>query len=343
MAGQAVGDEVDQVCVGELAGRQVGSDLQRGPTGGVARRLFDHPPAEREDQSGVGGDRDERTGLHQADAGPVPAQQRLDADHGTVPQAHDRLEVQHHLVGPQGLAQGVLHLEAGHRLVPQADVEQGRAVAAPLLGVVHRQVGVLEQLGRVGRAGGVDHADAGRHHDPAPGQVDGRGQGIGQAGRQCGHRLGTVEVRAQHHELVAADARYQVGRTQGPAEAVAHLLQQLVAGIVAEAVVDELEAVEVDEQEPGSHPFVSERVSQPRQQLAAVGEAGEVVVERAVGEAGLEVVAVDGDGGEVGRERHEVAIIGQQLAVVVAQEDEPADQALGAGEVDGERPDVPTA
>jgi hypothetical protein len=49
------------------------------------------------------------------------------------------------------------------------------------------------------------------------------------------------------HELVAADAADGVALAQHRAQPLAHALQQLVAGRVAERVVDELEVVEVHE------------------------------------------------------------------------------------------------
>ena len=58
-----------------------------------------------------------------------------------------------------------------------------------------------------------------------------------------------VEVRQQDQELVAALAREQVGRAHDAAQAHRDPPQQLVAGRVAEAVVDGLEVVEVDVQQ----------------------------------------------------------------------------------------------
>ena len=59
---------------------------------------------------------------------------------------------------------------------------------------------------------------------------------------------GSCEVRAQHDELVAAEAAREVGRAQHRREPFGGRGEQLVAGRVAERVVHVLEVVEVDEQ-----------------------------------------------------------------------------------------------
>ncbi len=61
--------------------------------------------------------------------------------------------------------------------------------------------------------------------------------------------VGILDRTHQDRELVTGQARGDVVGAQDPAEAVGHVLQDTVAGGVTEAVVDELEAVEVDEQQ----------------------------------------------------------------------------------------------
>ena len=65
-------------------------------------------------------------------------------------------------------------------------------------------------------------------------------------GQRDGVRL-ALEVLAQHGELVAAQPRHHVARAHVLADAPRHLDQEGVAGAVAHAVVDQLEAVEVEE------------------------------------------------------------------------------------------------
>ena len=66
-----------------------------------------------------------------------------------------------------------------------------------------------------------------------------------------GDQLGAGRQRqllGDHHELVAAEAPERVGLADDAVEPRGHRAQQLVAGVVAERVVDALEVVEVDEQ-----------------------------------------------------------------------------------------------
>ena len=65
-----------------------------------------------------------------------------------------------------------------------------------------------------------------------------------------------VDVLEQDDELVAAEARRGVGGAHAPDQPPRGLAQELVAGRVAEAVVDVLERVEVDEQDRGARDSV---------------------------------------------------------------------------------------
>ncbi|MDT4836609.1 hypothetical protein FQZ97_703160 [compost metagenome] len=84
------------------------------------------------------------------------------------------------------------------------------------------------------------------------------------------------------HEFVAAEAGQGVLLAHMAAQALGHLLQQLVAHIVAEGVVEILEVVQIDEQQ-GAVQLVASALRQGMlqavEQQAAVGQAGEQVVE----------------------------------------------------------------
>ena len=85
----------------------------------------------------------------------------------------------------------------------------------------------------------------------------------------------------QQAKLVAAPARYRIARTHATAEAFGGLPEQAVAGVVAEAVVDFLELVEVDEQHR-RHLLVAirhlHRLLQAVDEKAAIRQAREIVV-----------------------------------------------------------------
>ena len=108
---------------------------------------------------------------------------------------------------------------------------------------------------------------------------------LGERGGVC--RLGEADL--QDGELVAAHARDRVGLAHQGRAGARHLLQQLVAGGVAQRIVDVLEVVEV-EQVAGhdlARPHARESQLQPLVQQHAVGQVGQRVVERHVGDAAL--------------------------------------------------------
>ena len=109
-----------------------------------------------------------------------------------------------------------------------------------------------------------------------------------------GRLRGIVDLLQQHDELVAAEPRDDVARAQAFAQARAHLAQQHVAGLVAERVVDDLEAVEVDEQHRELAVVAPRRLDRQPEQLRehhAIRQAGEAVVRREVLDALLGALA----------------------------------------------------
>ncbi len=106
---------------------------------------------------------------------------------------------------------------------------------------------------------------------------------------------GLIGLGQQDAELVPAQSGDQVGLPDGAEEPGVELLEDLVAAVVAEGVVDLLEAIQVEYQEreagvrpPGRRDGVSDM---PDQQ-GAVGEAGQLVVRRLVGQLRLGHLAV---------------------------------------------------
>ena len=100
--------------------------------------------------------------------------------------------------------------------------------------------------------------------------------------RDRGGRLDGRVVQ-QHRELVAAEPGRGVAGPDAAADPVGHRGQQLVAGLVAEAVVDRLEPVQVDEEHAGRLGRLAPRRQHPVEDLqeqAAVRQAGHRVVVR---------------------------------------------------------------
>ena len=190
----------------------------------------------------------------------------------------------------------VLGLELAHGLRGHRGLEQLHA-APELLGSVHRQIGFADQVPCTGLA------------RPGAGDPDARPdlQLVAMYEERLGDRgpraFGDTErlalpaqVLAQDHELVPSVADHGVARPQGPLQAPRHLDQQVVAGVVAEAVVDALEPVKIEEQErqrSRSPARAPDRHVEAIEQQDAVREAGERIVQRLVGEAGGGPLALD--------------------------------------------------
>ena len=151
---------------------------------------------------------------------------------------------------------------------------------AHALGLVHRDVRALQQPHRVaGVPGEQRDADAGVDVDADA--ADGEGVLERRAQPQPGGaRRRLVAGLEDDRELVAAEARERVVVAQELLQARADLAQDLVAGVVAERVVELLEAVEVDQQQRElavARGRGGDRRVQRVDEMAAVAEPGEVV------------------------------------------------------------------
>ena len=163
---------------------------------------------------------------------------------------------------------------------------RGRAVPAGRLGGVERQVGIGEEVRRVAGMLRIEReAEARPGRDDPPADRHRRVQGVQDAVRQGAEaalaiRSGLVPVH-DDDELVAAEARHEVAGVDGAAQAPGDLLEQRVAGIVAQRIVDLLERIEIEEDEPDPGPVRRRPVQggiEGRLEERAVREPGEDVV-----------------------------------------------------------------
>ena len=254
---EGAGHVLEQVGLLELAHRQVDAEervgLEREPALPVAGGLaggVQHPAADGHDQAGVLGQGDELARHDQAPVGMVPADQRLQPGQAAAAELDHRLVADGELLADDGPAQRRLEVEPLHGPGVHGRVEHPDPGPAGRLGRVHGHVGVAQQpLGVLVAAAG--HADP----DAGPGQhlAAGHGDRGAQDGRQPlaqGDRLGLVaDLGDEHGELVAAEPGRQVVRLQAAPQPLGHHPQDLVAGGVAEAVVDGLEVVQVQQQQ----------------------------------------------------------------------------------------------
>src|SRR5207244_10910105 len=103
------------------------------------------------------------------------------------------------------------------------------------------------------------------------------------------------EVLEENGELAAAETSSRVAVSQRALEALGHRDQDLVAGRVAQAVVDDLEVVEVEEEDGGqaSPPLqAAQGQAEPVEEEGPVRQTGEGVVQGLVDELLLGLLAL---------------------------------------------------
>ena len=179
----------------------------------------------------------------------TPADQRLDREDRAGVQVDLGLVVQDELVAQNGAAQRLVHPKLF--LDPEIDLRlvELERVASALLGPVHGGVGVGEQgLGVAPVVGKGRNSDAAGDAQDVP--VD--PHLLRDRRLKAGHRfrdvLDALGLVAEHDdEFVAAEPHHDVRRAHAPTIRRGDGPEQLVAGVVAEAVVDVFEIVDVDE------------------------------------------------------------------------------------------------
>ncbi len=145
--------------------------------------------------------------------GMLPAHERFGADAPRIVESHDRLEVQPQLVALDRAVQRVPGRVASERASADRVVEELDAARSGVLRVVHRGVGVPEQLvGSLGTGRRQRDADAdthvgfgAAHHERLRERVE---QAPADFEGSCPREV-VREVLAQDRELVAAEARRQ--------------------------------------------------------------------------------------------------------------------------------------
>jgi hypothetical protein len=161
-------------------------------------------------------------------------------------------------------------------------IEQVVAVLARQLGQVHGLVGMAQQGFGVLLVVGVERdTDAGAEHQFLAVDGDRPRHPLQQALQAADAFLRRLQADQQHHELVAAEAGHGIVLAHRFADAARDFDQHAVANGMAEAVVDRLEAVEVEvahRQQALLALGAGQRLRQPVGQHDAVGHAGKGVV-----------------------------------------------------------------
>ncbi len=181
------------------------------PALALAAGLAERPGADRQEEAGGVGERQERFGREHAVARMAPAQERLGTDHLARGDVDARLVDEEQLVPREAVAQLFHHRRGRGRVLVQHGGEELVAVAAELLRAVHRQVGEAQQRGDVVAV--LRHAgdaDARAGSDLVLADAVGLAELVQQLLRHRGGLAGIGDVLQQHAELVAADARHEV-------------------------------------------------------------------------------------------------------------------------------------
>ncbi len=251
MSGEHVGHGHRQPRIVELCRRQVDRHgVARRPGRGDLDRMLEHLETERHDEAGLLGDTDEFVRPNRTDDRVVPAGQRLGRHDGPRLDLDDRLEVRDDqaLVERQGKA---LHdrIPADH-LGTSTVVELRKASPSRILRPVHRRVRIPQERSRE-RGEVTTRCDADRRRDSKVQtlEVDRFVEGRLQS---TGDQLEIVDTRDpfhHHDELVATEAGDEGIATRRCLQSSSQFGQEHVAGCVPVAVVDQLEAIDVDEEE----------------------------------------------------------------------------------------------
>ena len=259
----------------------------------MAGHVGDHPrvhqPVDLLDQPAFLTDIQEGTRCEDAALFMPPPQQRLRTDPVATAQPHHRLVERLERLGVDRAAQVRFHVEDAGGFITHLFVEHHAAVAPLALGAIHRRIRIAQHVLAVlvARMPQRD-AHAGGGEQFAPGHPHRRAQCSQHAPAQfLGHQR-ALEVLGQDRELIAAQARDHVTAAHSAHDAAAGLDQQFVADCMTDAVVDQLEAVEIKEQhrEAGLMPSGCGRdgARQSLQQLRAIRQAGQAIMQGLVGE-----------------------------------------------------------
>ena len=218
----------------------------------------------------------------------APADERLNAPQRSGSQCEQRLVEEEELVVGDGPAQVEVEIVVGGDAGVPVGVKDAEASAAGAFGLVQGDVGLPQEHARAGqRVGRDDGADTGGDGEvgalPHEALADSSHRSTGD---QACVGLGT-QVGVQQNELVPPDAGHRVTAPRDPGQAPAHLGQHRVTGVVAERVVDGLEVVEVDEEQPDTAMVAvqgCQGLGQAVHERQPVGHPGEAVVKGLVPE-----------------------------------------------------------
>ena len=239
-------------CLLKLQRRHVDRHLQRharaAPGGRLPHRLAEHPFANGDDETRLLGHRDELRRRHLAQLRIAPAQQRFGADDGALAMIDLRLVGHAKALRGQRLAHRMVQPHARAQVGVVAGLVKAKRRAAALLGALHRGFGVADQFAALAAVAREQRdADAAGQRELAA--ID-RVAAAGDVEHASGRRFGAALV-----EPCTSSANWSPPKRASRSPCRRQVLMRSATSIstrspiAAQAVVDLLEAIEVEQQQ----------------------------------------------------------------------------------------------
>jgi hypothetical protein len=222
----------------------------------------------------------------------LPSDQCLNGTHPAIVESHDGL-IEHSELAPlDGASEISLELEPAHGVCIHPQMEHCIPGLAMALRLVHGQIGIPQQIVRSAFAWAAnrDADTGGNEHIPAT-EAEWSGKVMEDPVGHQARFLRLSNTFEKNRELVAAQTGDGILRSQAGLDAPGNRQQELVTDVVSQAVVNQLEIVEVKEKH-GDRLAVAfgtrKSVGQPIQEQGAIREAGQRIRESLMGERFLE-------------------------------------------------------
>jgi len=217
-----------------------------------------------------------------------PAHQRLEAGDASGRKVDQRLIIRPQHVVLDRVAQIDLDLAAALGASVHSGFEKAEGAAGIVLGSGQRHVGVLQQLlGLVAIARRHRDADAGAGHDGMAVKQKGIADRFEQPPAQQHRVFRPSQPALDDREFIGVETGKRILLAQRRSKALGDGAQQLVAGAVAERIVDRLEIIETEHQHRDlvcAAPGVLQNLVHALTQQIAVRQPGQGVVLRHEGE-----------------------------------------------------------
>ena len=241
----------------ELAAGDIDADEERiaiarqdaMPCRRLVQRLAENVAAEFHDQAGFLRKRDEIARRQTSACRMIPAHERLEASKLVRGQARDRLIEHRNLLALQRHAQFAFEREAVLLFRAHRGIENLDTVGPLALGAQHRQLAVPQHFLCVGLRPVMHHdADRGGEDDFLRADLHRCAERTAHPLRQGRDVMGVAVGNQEDRKLIAAETGQRILRVEVAGQAAPQRQEHRVPDHETEALVDVLEAVDVDEE-----------------------------------------------------------------------------------------------